>query len=135
MGKYDRASKLWWSLNWFVFSYALDDIGCCLLILKINKQKSIYGISIDSQICFLVATLARVCFFTDTQLPTMTTAMIEIMFAVFVHFFIVFKCFTLKDKDLHKDTPMWTKWYVILTFAALLAFLKHPGKNSFFEVR
>ena len=48
MGKYDRAGKLWWSLSWFVFSYALDDIGCCLLILKINKQKSIYGISIDS---------------------------------------------------------------------------------------
>ncbi len=66
MGKYDRAAKLYWSLVWFVAGYFLEDIGCCLLIYKINKQKSIYGISIDSQICLLAATLSRVCFFTDT---------------------------------------------------------------------
>ena len=61
-----RAEKLYWSLVWFVFSYFLDDLACCMLIYKINKQKSIYGISIDTQICLLVAVLARVCFFTDT---------------------------------------------------------------------
>ena len=132
MGKYDRAAKLYWSLVWFVFGYFLEDIGCCLLIYKINKQRSIYGISIDSQICLLVATLSRVCFFTDTQLPTITVAMVELVCAVALHFYIVFKCLTLKDKDLHKESPWWSKWYVILVVSALLAYAKHPGKNSAF---
>ena len=112
MSKY-RYDKLYWSLIHFVVSYFLDDLGCCLLIYKINKQKSIYGISIDSQICFLVATIARVCFFTDTQLPSLMMfglpiAMIELIFAVFLHAFIVLKCFTYKDKDLHKKSQWWT---------------------------
>ena len=78
---------------WFVFGYILEDIGICLLIYKITKQKSIYGVSIDSQICLLVATISRICFFTDTQLPTLTIAMAELMVAVFLHSYIVFKCF------------------------------------------
>ena len=65
----------------------------------------------------------------------MPIAMIELVFAVFIHFLIVFKCFTLKDRDLHKETPIWTKWYVILSVSAVLAFMMHPGKNGYFDFR
>ena len=56
--------------------------------------------------------------------------MIELVFAVALHFYIVFKCVTLKDKDLHTVSPWWSRWYVILCTSAILAFIKHPGKQS-----
>ena len=132
----NRTEKLYWSLFNFVFSYFLDDIGCCLLIYKIEKQKSIYGISIDSQICFMVATFARVCFFTDTQLPNFTVlglplGVIELMLAVFLHIYIVLKCLSYQDKELHKKSRWWTRWWLILVVAAALAFVKHPGKKGY----
>ena len=66
MAKYGRSAALRYSLLWFVFGYCLEDVASCLLIYKITKQKSIYGVSIDSQICLMIATISRVLFFTDT---------------------------------------------------------------------
>ena len=36
------------SLFWFVMSYLVAQLGNVLLVIKINKQKSVYGISMDS---------------------------------------------------------------------------------------
>ena len=36
------------SLLWFVLSYFVAQIANCLLIYKINKQKTVFGVSIDA---------------------------------------------------------------------------------------
>ena len=54
--------------------------------------------------------------------------MIEIVLAVFLHAFIVLKCVTLKDRELHGKPAWWSKWYMVLAVAGVLALLKHPGK-------
>ena len=78
------------SLLWFCLGYWIAQIGNILLVVKINNQKSVYGISIDSQISLMAATLARCIWFTDTKLPTMWLAWAEIFIAVALHLYIVF---------------------------------------------
>ena len=81
----------------FVLGYWIAQIGNMLLVYKINTQRSVYGVSIDSQIALLAATLARCIWFTDTKLPTMWLAWSEIVVAVCLHLFIVFQCIKYKD--------------------------------------
>jgi len=50
----------------FVFGYIFEHIGNAIMIYKLRKQKSMYGISIDTQICLLASTLARVLWMNDT---------------------------------------------------------------------
>ena len=78
------------SLQWFIFGYYIEHIGNLMLIYKIHKQKSVYGVSIDSQIILLVATLSRLMWFTDTQLTSMYFAFAELGLAITLHAYIVY---------------------------------------------
>ena len=85
------------SLFWFVMSYFVAQVGNCLLVYKITKQRSVFGISLDSQVALLLATLARCVWFSDTRLPTMWLAIAELTIAVCLHCYIVYQCVNLKD--------------------------------------
>ena len=106
--------------------YYVEHIGNLLLIYKLHKQKSIYGVSIESQICLLIATLARCIWFGDTRLPTMYLAWTELVLAVLLHTYIVYLCFKFKD-NLYKDPPLAVKSYVLVAIAMVLAVIFHPG--------
>ncbi len=54
------------SLYLFVIGYLVEHIGNAIMIYKLHKQKSMYGISIDTQLCLLAATFARIFWMTDT---------------------------------------------------------------------
>ena len=84
-------------LSFFIFSNYLVHVGSCILLYKINKQKSAYGISLDSQIALLIATLSRCMWFNDTQLPSMWMAWAEIALAIVLHSVIVFLCVSYTD--------------------------------------
>ena len=60
------SKKLQSSLHWFIFGYFVEHLANILLIYKIYKQKSTFGVSIDSQVLLLVATLSRCVWLTDT---------------------------------------------------------------------
>ena len=45
----------------FEAGYMFQHLGGALLIYKLMKQKSMYGICIDTQICYLLSLFAR-CF-------------------------------------------------------------------------
>ena len=117
------------SLFMFVLGYWIALVGNLLLVFKINTQKSVYGVSIDSQISLLAATLARCIWFTDTKLPTMWIAWIEIVVAVCLHLFIVFQCIKYKDMLQHQ-MPIYLRWFVIIAVAMGLACIYHPGKKG-----
>ena len=87
---YGQRKDLWYQLSLFVFGYYILHIGSGLLLYKTNKQKSAYGVSLDSQIALLIATLSRVVWFNDTQLPSMWLAWVEIVLAVGIHSTIVY---------------------------------------------
>ena len=87
----------YYSLLYFVLGYYILHIGNGLLLYKIRRQKSAYGVSLDSQIALLIATLSRCVWFTDTQLPSMWMAWVEITIAICLHTYIVYQCVLYKD--------------------------------------
>ena len=117
------------SLNWFILSCILAQVANMILIYKIRKQKSVYGVSIDSQISLLFATLARCAWFSDTRLPTMWVAIFEIGLAVVLHSYIVFQCVKYKD-ELQYKMPIYLRWFCVVTVASILSLLKHPGGHG-----
>jgi len=68
----------------------VEHIGNLLLIFKLLKQKSVYGVSIDSQIMLLIATMSRFVFVTDTQIPSIFLGPIELVLAALLHIYIVY---------------------------------------------
>lgn len=58
----------------FTAGYWVEHIGNAIMIYKLHRQKSMYGISIDTQICLLVATFARIWWMLDTQLTNLFIA-------------------------------------------------------------
>ena len=115
------------SLFYFEFGYYILHAGSCILLYKINKQKSAYGISLDSQIALLIATLARCVWFNDTQLPSMWMAWIEIVMAIVLHSVIVYLCVSYTD-ILQQKIPIALRWYVFVSIAAALSLVFYPGK-------
>ena len=113
----------------FAIGYLLVQAGNVLLLVKINKQKSVYGISIDSQISLLLATIARCLWFTDTRLSTMWLACGEICLAVCLHSLIVYLCIKHKDMLQH-EMPIYLRWYSVITVASILSYFMHPGKKG-----
>lgn len=74
----------------FVFGYIFEHVGNGVMIYKLNKQKNMYGIAVDTQICLLASTFARVLWMMDTQLTKLWISVIEIAVAVLMHAFIVY---------------------------------------------
>ena len=124
---YGQRKELFYQLSLFVFGYYILHVGSGLLLYKIQKQKSAYGISLDSQIALLLATLSRCVWFNDTQLPSMWLAWVEIVLAVCIHGTIVYQCWSYKDV-LQQKMPIYLRWFVFVTIAAVLSGIFYPGK-------
>ena len=88
-----------------------------------------YGVSIDSQICLLVATLSRLVWFSDTQLGKLNLAYMELALAVMLHSYIVYLCFKMKD-NLHIEPPVYLRAQCLLAVAAVLSLILHPGEKN-----
>ena len=89
-----------------------------------------YGISIDTQLCLLASTLARVMWMWDTQLTKLTISMIEIFTAVGMHAYIVYLCFLYKDTIYKGTSQIYLKWYVLIGGCLLLSMIFHPGSKG-----
>jgi len=56
----------------FVLGYLIQLAACCLLCMKITQQRSIYGLSTSTQICFCVANVGRCVWTLETRLVAFT---------------------------------------------------------------
>ena len=124
------------SLQWFVAGYYVEHLANILLIFKIHKQKSVYGVSLDSQIMLLIATLSRIVWFSDTKLSTITLAYAEITLAVLLHLYIIVIYFKYRDRFIEVERPPWflRAWFLEL-IAFVMSMILHPGdkhKKYFF---
>lgn len=52
----------------FILGYLIHFAASCVLVYKIQQQRTVYGLSIDTQICYLLATLSRCVWYLDTRL-------------------------------------------------------------------
>lgn len=127
------AKSLDLQLYLFVTGYLVEHIGNAIMIYKLHKQKTMYGVSIDTQICLMVAVIARVFWMWDTQLTKLTISMIEIFMAVGMHAYILFLCYQYKDTIYKGIKEKYLKSPVLIVVCVVLSLIFHPGsKGDFF---
>ena len=76
----------------FECGYLFQHVGTALLIYKLQKQKSMYGICIDTHMCYLFALVARCFWQFDTQLMSMTLTFIEVAIALATQIALIYQC-------------------------------------------
>ena len=117
----------------FTIGYFVEHIGNGIMIYKLYKQRSMYGISIDTQLCLLISTIARVFWMNDTQLIKLNMAVLEIIMATTMHAYLVYQCFYYKDTIYKGIKEVYLRWPVLLVFCLVLSMIFHPGaKGEFF---
>lgn len=89
-----------------------------------------YGISIDTQICLLASTIARVLWMNDTQLVRLWISVFEIAAAVVLHAYIIYLCFSYKDTIYKSASTIYLKWPILLLGCFLVSMIFHPGSKG-----
>lgn len=100
------------------------------MIYKLQKQKSMYGISIDTQVCLLASTIARVFWMFDTQLTKLWISNVEIFTAVAMHAYIVYLCYSYKDTIYKGVSAVYLKSPVLMACCLALSCIFHPGSKG-----
>jgi len=115
-------------LYFYILGNFLLHFGSFQLLTKIRKQQSAYGISLDSQLCLLVATIARAIWMRDNKsLNAFWLAHIEVVVAILMHALLVFQCWAYTDV-LQQKIPVCLRWYTIVSFSLVLCCIA-PGLN------
>ena len=111
----------------------MEHIGNAIMIYKLHKQRSMYGISVDTQPCLLISTYARIFWITDTQLIKLNLAVLEIVLSVLLHSYLVYLCFKFKDSIYKGIKEFYLKSPVLIVVCLILSTIFHPGnKGDFF---
>mmetsp|Transcript_4904 Transcript_4904/g.11437 ORF Transcript_4904/g.11437 Transcript_4904/m.11437 type:complete len:217 (-) Transcript_4904:461-1111(-) len=114
----------------FIIGYLINFAASCLLLYKIWRHKSIYGLSGDTQYCFLFATLAR-CFWSfDTRLVETWLAHFELLCSTVVACLLSYSVWRYWHTTT-KQAPPYLRLLFAVPLAALLAFFFHPGRQWF----
>jgi len=115
----------------FVLSYIIQLVASGILLHRIQTVKSIYGLSVDSQICLLLATLSRCVWTLNTRI--METNFLLTIFAAFellasclAAIWLVGSFFKLRHTTT-QQCPKFLSARVIAPITLLLAVLINPG--------
>lgn len=114
----------------FILGYLIQLIGSVFLLHKIWKRKSVYGLSIDTQLCFLVCTFCRVLWSRHTSLVTTYVAHAELLCSALVSIALCFSAWRFRHTTT-KQAPRVFKAYSLLPIAALVAFLTNVRSSLF----
>lgn len=110
----------------FVLGYWIHFMASCLLLYKIFKQKSVYGLSIDTQIAFLMAAVGRCIWTMDTRLVDTVFAYIELVFSTIIAGALVYMCWKYRfTTTKHAAAPL--RIWSLAPAALVLAFFFNPG--------
>eukprot|EP00397_Hematodinium_sp_SG-2012_P012296 GEMP01012462.1.p1 GENE.GEMP01012462.1~~GEMP01012462.1.p1 ORF type:complete len:221 (+),score=35.83 GEMP01012462.1:257-919(+) len=114
----------------FVIGYYIHCIAAFVLIYKIHKQRSIYGLSIDTQIAFFLAALSRCCWTLDTRLVETSFSYLELAASVGASGYILYLCRAYRHTTTKRaSTPF--RIFVIAPISVAFAFVFHPGDDWF----
>jgi ER lumen protein retaining receptor len=124
----------------FELGYVFQHIGAILQILKIKKNRSMEGVSVDTQILFLIGSFARAIWIHDTMLKNFFLSYIEFILAVGILVYTLYLCmfqynpgFPLSHFFNNPKLPIFIRWYVLLIASAILSLIFYPGKEDRIE--
>jgi len=112
----------------FVVGYIIAYLASCLLCAQIVKSKSIYGLSMDTQICFCLANIVRCIWTLETRLVETKFAYCELLGSTCVGIVAVYLCKKYDDATNIKP-PKYLEAPALGLLAILLAFFFHPGEE------
>ena len=91
-----------------------------------------YGICIDTQICYLLALVARCVWIFDTQLATMNLTYVEVWIGLTTQVWVLWQCHSFKDILYHDKKSIVFKWFSVVGLCTVLSIILHPGKKGDF---
>lgn len=112
----------------FVLGYWVHFTASCLLLYKIHTQRSIYGLSIDTQVAFLMAVLGRCVWTLDTRLVETVFAYIELIVSSLIAGALVVQCVKHRYTTTKHAAGPFRIW-AIAPASLVLAFFFHPGES------
>eukprot|EP00917_Polyrhabdina_sp_WS-2016_P009259 GHVP01020654.1.p1 GENE.GHVP01020654.1~~GHVP01020654.1.p1 ORF type:complete len:222 (-),score=19.71 GHVP01020654.1:385-1050(-) len=110
----------------FEGGYLMQLFASGLLGHKVQKSKSTYGLSIDTQILFTAATLSRLAWALDTRLADMPLTYIEMFLSALAGAWLPYSFWNLRHSNL-EHVPYYLKFYFTLPMALGAAFLFNPA--------
>lgn len=114
----------------FVLGYLIQLTAATILFHKIYTQRNIYGLSIDTQICFLIANVARCVWTLETRLIETMLAYLELLCSTGMSMVIVYLCVKYSDAT-NLLPPVYLQWYGMVPMAGALCIFFHPGDEWF----
>mmetsp|Transcript_129472 Transcript_129472/g.360656 ORF Transcript_129472/g.360656 Transcript_129472/m.360656 type:complete len:219 (-) Transcript_129472:181-837(-) len=112
----------------FLVGYFVHLAASCLLMYKIYKHKSIYGLSVDTQASYLLAVVARCVWSLETRLVETKFAYLELMMSTVAACGLCFLCYQLYHTTSKHSTP-FLRVYATAPACLVLAFFFHPGDD------
>jgi hypothetical protein len=125
-------------ISWiFNFGYLFQHVGTILQIGRIEKSKNMDGVSIDTQILFLVGAIARCFWVNDTVLKKFNITYIELFLALTTLCYTLFICVFKHNKHrsifnvlFRSSVPFLFRWYFLLLVTGILSYIYYPGKDD-----
>lgn len=117
----------------FVFGYSLAALANLLLIWKIHKTQSIYGLAVDTQIMFALGVVCRCIWTLDTRLIETYAAYAELVVSTLTCIVLCLMCW----RYYHTTTMhamSYLRAYTLAPIALVLAFFFHPS-DSWWSVK
>jgi len=114
----------------FLIGYLVQFSASCLLLWKIWKYKSIYGLSVDTQVSYLLASISRCIWSMETRLVETKVAYLELCLSTAAACGLCFLCWQLYHTTSKHSLP-FLRVYATAPASLVLAFFFHPGDEWF----
>lgn len=110
----------------FIVGYYVQLAASVMLATKIYKHRSIYGLSVDTQICYLLAAITRCIWVMETRLVETKLAYLELIGSTVAAIGLCFLCYQYYHTT-QKHATQALRVYVTAPIALVMAFFFHPG--------
>ena len=119
-------------LWFFILGYISQLVATSILIFKISKQKSIFGLCWDTQLIFLFGSISRCIWQHNTRLKNIPLHYIELYSNVGLLVVSLYLSYLYRYTSVHKPFK-YSRWNYLLGICGILAFFFHPGsKNEYY---
>lgn len=119
-------------LWFFEFGYLVQHVATIAQIMRIRQKKSTELISLETNLFFLMGSIARMFWMWDSMLKSFWLSYVELLIGVASLVYIIYLYLKYKEENYYYNlkTPIYLKMYVLLPVIALLSFLFHPGSKG-----
>lgn len=112
----------------FILGYYVHFGASCMLLYKIWGHKSIYGLSTDTQIAYLLAVISRCIWVMETRLVETVFAYMELVLSTVAAIGLCYLTYKLAHTTQRQSTE-WLRIYVTAPICFALACVFHPGDD------